>query len=206
VERVAGSRLSDYYNTMFQRLNENKDLLIVAIASFFIGFGAASFFGGNAQKDTGLAQDTKKIEDTTLPPLPFNKDTVGNGNQAVTINETVKPSGTNAFVVENQRAGDSVLVKKAEFSEARWIVVREINDDATVGNILGAGWFSAGAHENISVSLRRGTIGGEQYKAELFSDSNGDRQFDHKIDEPLKDAAGNTISVSFSTVASASGE
>ena len=190
---------------MMQRLSENKDLIIVAIASFFIGFGAASLFTGDANEDSTGNPQGLEMKDTTLPPLPFDKETAGKGNQAVT-GDVVKLSGTNALVVENQRAGASVLVKKAEFSEARWIVVRETNADGKSGNILGAGWFPGGVHENVSVPLARETVGGEQYKVEFFSDSNGDKQFDHKMDELVKDAAGNIISTSFSTVASAGGE
>ena len=184
---------------MIERLKENKDVLIVAVASFFIGFGVASFFTGDANKDSALNPQNAETGDTALPPLPFNKETAGKGNQAVSM-------GTNAFMVENQRAGISVLVKKAEFSEPRWIVIREANAGDVAGAILGAGWFPAGAHENIIVPLLRGTVGGEQYQAELFFDSNGDKQFDHNTAQPLKDTAGNAISISFNTVASAGGE
>lgn len=194
--------LSDYSNTMMQQLKDNKDVIIVAIASFFIGFGAASFFTGDVKKDA----EKDSVMNPTLSPLPFEKETMGKGNETNVAAGTMPSSGTDAFMVENQRAGVSVLVKKAEFSAARWIVIREINDTGTAGNILGAGWFPGGVHENVFVPLLKGTVGGEQYKAELFSDSNGDKQFDHKADEPLKDAAGNMISVSFSTVASADGE
>ena len=188
---------------MLQRLNENKDLIIVAIASFFIGFGVASLFGGDANK--GLATDPVKTEmkDTTLPPLPFNEETVGKGPQVPAKNEgaMMVPSGTNSLTAENQRAGGTVLVKKGEFSEARWVVVREKNDVGSAGNILGAGWFPAGVHENVSVPLLRATVGGEQYVVELFADTNGDKQFDHKTDQQISG-----VTASFSTVASASGE
>lgn len=188
-----------------QRLSENKDLIIVAIASFFIGFGAASLFTGDENKNSAGSLQETESGDTALPPLPFDKETVGNGNQAVT-GAVVKSSGANTLVVENQRAGASVLVKKAEFSEARWIVVRETNAGGVAGAILGAGWFSSGVHENVLVPLVRETVGGEQYRVELFSDSNGDKQFNHKMDEPVKDAAGKIIFGLFHTVASADGE
>ncbi|OGZ46928.1 MAG: hypothetical protein A3J54_01820 [Candidatus Ryanbacteria bacterium RIFCSPHIGHO2_02_FULL_45_13b] len=184
---------------MIERLKENQDVLIVAIASFFIGFGAASLFTGDVDKDATLNSQKMETKDTTLPPLPFNTETAGKGNQMV-------PVDANTFVIENQRAGVSVFVKKAEFSEPRWIVIREANAGDVAGAILGAGWFPAGAHENIIVPLLRGTVGGEQYQAELFFDSNGDKQFDHNTDQPLKDTAGNAISISFNTVASAGGE
>ena len=50
-------------------MKENKDLIIVAIASFFIGFGVASLFGGDV--DTAPRTREEALEDTTLPPLPF---------------------------------------------------------------------------------------------------------------------------------------
>lgn len=187
---------------MLQRLNENKDLIIVAIASFFIGFGAASLLTGDTNKDSGK----DSVMNPTLSPLPFDKEPMGKGSETNVVSGMMPSSGTDVFVVENQRGGASVLVKKAEFSEARWIVIREMKNDGVMGNILGAGWFSGGVHENVSVPLLREMVGGEQYKAELFSDSNGDKQFDHKTDEPIKDAVGNMISVSFNTVASADGE
>ena len=177
---------------MFQRLNENKDLLIVAIASFFIGFGAASLFGGGAAERTAGTPQGAQIENVTLPPLPFD--------------EASTKKISDALTVENQRAGSSVVLQKSEFQEAHWVVVRDVNDDGTPGNILGAGWFPAGAHENMSVPLVRATVGGEHYVAVLFSDSNGDKKFDHKTDQPVKDASGKILFAKFSTVASAGGE
>lgn len=178
---------------MFQRLNENKDLFIVAIASFFIGFGAASFFGGGTDTTVDESGQGSKIQDITLPPLPFDKETAGKEGQ---------PS----LVVENQRSGSSVVVRKAEFPEARWIVVQDAGNKGTAGNILGAGWFPAGTHENVLVPLLRVMTGGEQYAAVLYADMNGDKKFDHKTDIPVKNAAGDLVSISFRTIASPSGE
>lgn len=187
---------------MLQRLNENKDLIIVAIASFFIGFGSASFFGDDTEsKDKTEFSQGAEMEDITLPPLPFKEDTTGKGTQPT---ETAGTNGISTLMVDNQRAGSSVMVKKAELSEAQWIAVREKNKDGSIGAILGAGWFPAGAHENISVPLARETVGGEEYLVVVFADINKDKQFNHKIDEPVKDAAGNMVSASFSTVASPS--
>ncbi|TSC69282.1 MAG: hypothetical protein G01um101470_1062 [Parcubacteria group bacterium Gr01-1014_70] len=182
---------------MLQRLKENKDLFIVAIASFFIGFGAASFFGGSADKNADNLSQGMEIQDITLP---FNKETTGKAEQP-SARQT-----SSSLMVENQRAGSSVLVKKAGLSEAQWIVIRDTNNDGTAGNILGAGWFPPGMHENVSVPLLRETTGGEQYMALLYSDTNGDKQFDHQTDAPVKNVAGDVISVSFSTVASPCGE
>src|SRR3989344_2774871 len=145
---------------MLQRLNENKDLI----------------------KDSAM--------NPTLAPLPFNKESAGKGTETNVAAGMMPASGTDMVVVENQRAGSSVLVQKADFSEARWVVVRETNDDGAAGNILGAGWLPGGVQENMFGPFLRNGFGGERYKAELFSDSNVDKQFKNKTDEPVKDAAG----------------
>lgn len=189
---------------MFQRLNENKDLVIVAIASFFIGFGAASFFGDSSvadNKDTSALSNKVGI-DTTLPS-PFNSETAEK-NVELTNGKSVVIPNTNTLVIENQRAGSSVFVKKAELSQAEWVVIRETNTNGSAGNILGAGWFPAGVHENVSVELLRGMISGERYVAMLFSDADGNKKFDHTTDAPVSDADGNSIATLFSTVASPS--
>ena len=185
---------------MLQRLNENKDLIIVAIASFFIGFGAASLLGGPEGKDAAQSPKGAAKEDVTLPSLSFEKEKTTEKNSKQPMKDT------NSLTVENQRAGLSVLVKKADLSGARWIVVRETTDDGAPGNVLGAGWFPAGMHENISVPLLRGMVSGKQYMAILFADTGEDKQFDHKVDQPVADRAGKMISAAFSTVASADGE
>ena len=182
---------------MLQRLNENKDLIIVAVASFFIGFGAASLFEGSGPVVEKKTAEKAEIADITLPPLPFD---------ASSNNEATANTHTNALVVENQRAGVSLSVHKVELPEPQWIVVRDMNDDGSWGTILGAGWFAAGTHENVSMSLLRALIGGEQYAAVLYADTNGDKKFDHKIDMPLKDSTGNFVSVSFGVIASPSGQ
>src|SRR3989344_4020182 len=125
---------------MLQRLNENKDLI----------------------KDSAM--------NPTLAPLPFNKESAGKGTETNVAAGMMPSSGTDMVVVENQRAGASVLVQKADFSEARWDVVRETNDDGAAGNILGAGWVPGGVHENMLVPLLRDLVGGEGYKAKFFSD------------------------------------
>lgn len=184
---------------MFQRFNENKDLLIVAVASFFIGFGAASFFGGGVDNTPKETPQKPEVQNLTLPSLPFDKETAGKKEQQ----PTAVPASS-SFMMENQRAGSSVTIKKVEFSEAQWVVVRDRNNDGAAGSILGAGWFPAGIHENVSVPLLRDTAGGEEYLAMLYADTNSDKKFDHKTDALVKDAAGNAVSVSFNTVASPS--
>ncbi len=183
---------------MLQRLNENKDLIIVAIASFFIGFGAASFFGAsskNSLEPIVLEQQTPLMPLPPVPPIPI----IETGNPE----NPNEPSmiGTDAITVENQRAGTTVIVQRAEFTQPRWIVVREMREGRDMGNILGAGWFRAGIHEHVAIELLRGTTGGEEYYVVVFADEGADKRFDHTVDKPLMNVSGNVVRATFSTVA-----
>jgi hypothetical protein len=191
----------DNHTIMLHQLNENKDLLIVAIASFFIGFGAASFFGGPPADVP--EQEQSALRSDTLPPLSF--ETEGEGGEEKSIGgvemerESTAAERVEMLRVENQRAGSFMQIQHAELADARWIAVREINEDGTPGNILGAGWQPAGVHNDIEVKLLRETTGGEHYQALLYEDTGNDKRFDHTIDRPLD------VSASFSTVASPGG-
>lgn len=173
---------------MWERMKENKDLIVVAIASFFIGFGAASFFG-----------DTQKA---SVPDGVTNEKEDG---APLALHRTQPENKTETLTVENQRAGSSVQVLNTTLTEPRWIVVREVSEDGKPGNFLGAAWFPAGVHDNVSVALLRNTIGGEQYVVALFSDEGADKKFDHTVDKALVDASGNEITAKFSTIASPTG-
>jgi len=188
---------------MFQRLNENKDLIVVAIASFLIGFGAASFFGESPGNGVALAPDvnTKGQNDDLNMPLTQDKDQDTKIDQDV-----VSPvPGGDAIQVENQRAGSAVRVQRAELAQARWIVVREKLGNGDAGNILGAKWLAAGTHTDVDVKLLRGTVGGEEYYIVIFTDEGGDKKFDHEADKPLMTAAGSVVQATFMTIASPTG-
>ncbi|GEM_PF-1087339 len=189
---------------MFQRLNENKDLLVVAIASFLIGFGAASFFGETPRDGVALAPHEDREEqniDTLLPVPEEDTEMVSQPQQ-----EEVSPTPVSDTIqVENQRAGDTVRVQHAELALARWVVVREMLGNGDAGNMLGAKWLPAGTHADVDVKLLRGTTGGEEYYVVIFTDEGGDKKFDHEADKPLMTAAGSVVQTTFSTVASPAG-
>ena len=193
---------------MFQRLGENKDLIIVAVAAFFIGFGAASFFGVNSKEEpTSLSEENTPLSPLPpLPPVPAIEQS-GLKNPPPAQNSSAPsfvPGGTDSILVENQRAGSTVILRHAEFMQARWVVVREMKENRDMGNILGAGWFPAGTHEEIGVELLRGTMGGEEYYVVVFADEGGDKRFEHTVDKPLINASGNVIRATFTTVANPS--
>ncbi|TSC80074.1 MAG: hypothetical protein G01um101429_278 [Parcubacteria group bacterium Gr01-1014_29] len=173
---------------MWERMKENKDLIVVAIASFFIGFGAASFFG-----------------DTEEASVPDGIISEKEDRAPLVLSRTQPENKTETLTVENQRAGSSVQVLNTELTEPQWVVVREVSEDGKPGNFLGAAWLPAGVHNDVSVALLGNTVGGEQYIVALFSDEGADKKFDHTVDKAFVDAAGNEITAKFSTVASPTG-
>lgn len=185
---------------MWQSIKNNKDLFIVAIASFFIGFGVASFFTGSEKSgDSEIKEDI-----SSLPPLPFDG---GDATKPSTALPSIvsQATGGEELVVENQRAGDRAHIKRVSLKNAGWVVIRESRDGG-LGNILGAGWFPVGTLEEVDVSLQRGMTGGEKYHALLYADTLTDKKFDHTIDMPLKTSAGVEIQTTFQTIANPAGE
>jgi len=97
--------------------------------------------------------------------------------------------------VSDQSAGEMVKVSSVSLSADSWVAVHEERNGG-LGNILGALWLPAGTHSNQEVELLRATESGTKYFVVIRSD-NGDKEFDHEIDLPLKDADGNEILSSF---------
>ena len=200
---VRGNIIS-LYNNMWNSIKENKDLLVVAAASFFIGFGAASFFNSPSLKEKDDVASL--LDEANLPPLPFTDKENDEDSSSVILDDSSKStksslSGANVLAVEAQRAGSKVHMERVVFTEPAWVVVRESSQGAP-GNILGAGWFPMGTHLSVDVELLRSTMGGEKYYAVIYQDAGGDKKFNHTIDSPLKGEDGKEIMVTFSTLAS----
>ncbi|MDZ4227447.1 MAG: hypothetical protein U1D26_03130, partial [Patescibacteria group bacterium] len=67
--------------------------------------------------------------------------------------------------VAAQPAGSSVAVASATLSQPGWVAVRDAS-----GRTLGAAWFDAGTHTDISVPLLRATEAGQNYQVLLYVD------------------------------------
>ncbi len=184
---------------MWGKVLEYRDTIIIAVAAFLIGFGVASLVG--ERKDTTVYSGT---EDERMES--------GNGEGAATgvpqPGSAAPPSVSTAsgyeISVANQRAGGGVVLARAVLMEAGWVAIRE-DADGRPGNILGAGWLPDGTHENTTIELLRGTVGGEKYYAVLYADMGGDKAFDHTVDTPRMSEKGEVILVSFMTLASPEG-
>lgn len=100
--------------------------------------------------------------------------------------------------VDDQLAGDRVLLSNATFAKTGWAVVHEDNNGA-LGNALGAQRLEPGTHENVHVELLRNTETGNLYHVVLYTD-NGDGEFSLKTDLPLRNTDNSYVEDTFTTV------
>ncbi|MBI3627495.1 MAG: hypothetical protein HY220_01970 [Candidatus Sungbacteria bacterium] len=90
--------------------------------------------------------------------------------------------GGYSIMVDDQKAGDSVVIKSVSMTDNGWAVIHE-DKDGKPGNILGALYIGKGTSENKMIDLLRPTVLGVYY-AMIHSD-NGDHQFDYQVDVPV---------------------
>ncbi|MDZ4226950.1 MAG: hypothetical protein U1D26_00560 [Patescibacteria group bacterium] len=95
--------------------------------------------------------------------------------------------------VAAQPAGTSVAVASATLSQPGWVAVRDAS-----GRTLGAAWFDAGTHTDISVPLLRATEAGQNYQVLLYVDSSEDHEFDLHQDILITNADGSIAGTTFS--------
>lgn len=105
------------------------------------------------------------------------------------------PIGQNSVSVEDQKPGSLVTVQSFTLGTDGWVV---IHDDvgSKPGHILGAHRFNVGTYTGQNVELLKGTEKGSVYYVMLHADD-GDRQFDYRVDLPLKDETGNMVMMRF---------
>ncbi len=99
-----------------------------------------------------------------------------NASEKTPVTTTTNTQTGGALVVEDQVAGERVVIKAMEMSSTGWIAIKEVAS----GRILGAGWFPAGATSG-SVPLLRATSAGQNYEAVVYVDD-GNKVFDMKVD------------------------
>lgn len=141
-----------------------------------------------------MAHRTKPAEMATEQGATTTEMTPSTSGDTKMTNPTVVASG-DSISVADQPAGDSVRVKSVSFSQAGWVAVRDSN-----GRTLGAGWFAAGAHENVSVPLLRNTEAGQRYQVLLYVDNSGDHKFDLHGDTLIVNQDGSVAGTNFTAL------
>ena len=150
---------------------------IIAAAVLFILGGAIGFWLGRS-----AGQGWSAVGPVAPSPVPPS----GQGTVLV---------GGNAIAVNDQSPGSKVAVSLVSLAADGWVVIHD-ERDGTPASILGARRFDVGANQTGSVDLLRPTEEGKVYYAMLHADD-GDRQFDHEKDLPIRDSQGNAILMRF---------
>ena len=101
------------------------------------------------------------------------------------------------IVVEDQLAGDRVLIKEIALTDSGWAVVHE-DAGGIPGNALGAQRFDKGVHSG-TIDLLRNTNIDQSYYVLLYRD-NGDREFDLVTDSIVIDTDDNPVGDTFRVI------
>ena len=170
----------------------NQKLLLSFIAGLIVGGGVTWFVIGSEV----LSPTVDDVEDTTMT------DTTGNaagGDSSRDENgSTVMGTDNDRIIVEDQLAGDRVLLREVELTNASWVVVHE-ETDSFLGNALGAARLDPGVYEGGYVELLRNTETGSTYHVLMYQD-NGDKEFNLDEDSIVVDAEGNSVCAIFEAI------
>lgn len=173
-----------------------KNTVIVGIILFvvgaLVGFGADREYmrrksdAGDQQADQQTEKDYKEIAGAETPDTIIGPSLTGQAGTSMS---------QNSISVEDQKPGSLVTVQSFTFGTDGWVV---IHDDVggKPGHILGAHRFNAGTYTGRDVELLQQTEEGRVYYAMLHADD-GDKQFDYRVDLPVKDETGNIIMMRF---------
>lgn len=159
-------------------------IVVAAAVGFVVGRGTTN-------NDAGLASVSESgIEET----LGIGEDTKIN----VVDENGTKMEFKDGVLVQNQSAGNMVVLEKLTLTKEGWVAIHDASD-AGPGWILGARKFPAGDYEKFEVNLRRATEPGKKYFA-MIHVSNGDDNFEFRAgetDPPLLGADGKPVMTEF---------
>ncbi|OGY59320.1 MAG: hypothetical protein A3I31_02275 [Candidatus Colwellbacteria bacterium RIFCSPLOWO2_02_FULL_44_20b] len=158
--------------------HSTRKVVIIAIIAFLVGL-----LIGNISRDRSM--------DLTDDTVSGGEEIVQNGNEL-----TEGESAANVIVVNDQPAGNKIVVASVTLEEDSWIAIQE-DRDGSLGNILGARLFAAGTNAG-EVRLMRSTAVGGMYYAVIRPDDGNPDDFDFRgVDAPLQDAEGNVVMAKF---------
>lgn len=164
-----------------------KDLLVIVVLVIvaLVGASRSAFFGNKtAQTDTN-ATSTPSVQSGATTSVKTNTNT-SSGVNVTAHSSSVAATPSSALPIDDQPAGEMVVVSSVTFGSAGWVAVHD-GVTGTPGNTIGATWLPKGTHTNVNVELVRPMIAGNQYFLILHSDD-GDKKYNSKIDLPLDGA------------------
>lgn len=169
-------------------MNNKAQFIIIFLVGFLLGLLVGpTFTSDKLASDNVNDTDVVKEEESTTSE-------VKNGTEKPTTSAV----GINTIAVDNQIAGDRVMLSKIVIEEEGWVVVHEVVD-GVLTNALGASRLNPGVHNDGYVELLRNTESGSVYFVVLYSD-NGDGEFKLADDHPLMNSKSELISTTFETI------
>lgn len=184
-----------------------KNTITMGVALFVIGalvgFGADRLYMGkksavNYQQTgqaAGIASDTSEEGSQKQGPIMTSNEMPSTTIGHALTGQTSLSTGQNAVSVEDQKPGDKVVIQSVTLATMGWVVIHD-DDNGKPGHILGAHRFNAGTYTGQNVELLKETEEGKVYYAMLHADD-GDKQFDYRVDLPIKDETGNPVMMRF---------
>jgi hypothetical protein len=143
----------------------------------------------NASTQMGAVATTTTSKTGSSDTNTDMADTSGSSSD-MTADHSQTASGE-AVSVADQKAMMSVMVDSVTLKGQGWVAIEDSKNW-----ILGAEREEAGTTKNVTVTLLRGTVAGQTYKAVLFADD-GDGKFDLHKDTMIKNADGSAVSAAF---------
>lgn len=170
-------------------MNSKAQLIIVFLIGFLLGLLIGpTFTGDNATPEVIEGDEKTVVEEGGGDKMTDDKMSEGG----------VATKATGEVVVNDQLAGDRVVVDSVSVSKEAWVVVHE-SKDGVPANALGATRVDAGEHAVKSIELLRDTETGAEYFVILYSED-GDGEFNISLDTPLLGEDDGFISTSFNTI------
>lgn len=160
-------------------MSERVYQVIIGVLVLVIIVGGAIMAG---ERRSGLSTNmAAELQASTTPPT-----------ETAAHAEGAAPAQGDAVSVADQPAGESVAVQSVTLAKDGWVAIRNSADWT-----LGAAWFPAGTHADVSVPLLRATESGQSYTAALYYDIPDDHAFKLHQDPAVLMADGSTVSGAF---------
>ena len=176
----------------------NKVTVLIFVIGIVVGFGSASLWLRRSQNSSmGVKDDASSVSQA----IEQEASEKGKESSLAQISaSTSKTVDADSLAVNNQSAGNAVVLSSVALTHDAWVAVHEENNGKP-GKILGAQLFPAGIHSGNVDLLRETTAGGNYYA--MIHKSDGDHTFDAAKDMPVKDAEGNPVMVKFTATSGA---
>jgi hypothetical protein len=167
----------------------------IAVPAVFLVVGLFAFTQSSLFGNTPAPSSSQALEVNGVGQVNDSGKSDANGSAVVPTKNTDSEKPVQTTVVASDEtpialgavvAGAEVKVQSVTLPVSGWVAIHDYRAGAanSIGNVLGAAWFPAGIHENISVELLRATVAGQKYFAVLHADD-GDKIFEIKADPIL---------------------